>query len=146
MYAPDATIYPFSIIVEYSGPDQLWTLLPDRKELFACLDLFHSKAQSCSFPHVPDEVTKREVERFLNDPENAHNYPDMLALIFATIATGLQMGQYDRNGGQWKKESVETTRAKCDVFSEISSYRLLYARLTVTQSQQACRPSATRLS
>lgn len=125
MYAPESTIYPFSVIVEYSGPDQLWTLLPDRQELFACLDLFYSKAQSCSFPHMPDEVTKTEVERFLNNPENAHNYPDMLALIFATIATGLQMGQYDRNGGQWKKEAVETNRVKCDVFSESTFDRSL---------------------
>ena len=86
-------------------------VLPVHEELFKCLELFQRRAQPCSFPHTPHEITKREVERFLEDKErNANQFPDMLALLFATLACGLQMGQYDKNGGQWVQGAVEATR------------------------------------
>ena len=122
IYNPESSIYPFSVIVNYSSAAQLWELLPERDELFACLDLFQTKAQSCSFPHIPDEMTKREVERYLQDSGNAVAFPDMLALIFATVATGLQMGQYERNGNKWSAEAVENTRRRGDVFSKSSPF------------------------
>ena len=116
--------YPFPVIAKYSTVAALLQLLPVREELFACLELFQRRAQSCSFPHTPDEVTKKEVERFLADAErNANNFPDMLALIFATLATGLQMGQYDRSGGQWVKGAVEGTRNRSDAFRKFAKAR-----------------------
>ena len=91
--------------------------LPKREKLFSILDSFQRRAQACSFPHTPHEVTKKEIGRFLDDAEvNASKYPDMLALIFATLATGLQMGEYDRNGEQWIEGSMAKTTKQADVF------------------------------
>ena len=94
-------------------------ILPAPDALFSYLDSFQRRAQSCSFPHTPDEVTRKEVERFLDDKEkNAELHPDMLALIFATVATGMQMGQYDRSGNRWNREDLERTRRTSDAFSK----------------------------
>ena len=121
MYATDSPAYPFPVIAEFSTTSSLLRLLPEREELFDCLDMFHRRAQSCSFPHTPDEVAKKEVERFLSDVErHAERFPDMLALIFMTLATGLQMGQYDRSGGQWVEGAVEATRQESDAFCNLT--------------------------
>jgi len=118
MYTSSDSMYPFPTL--WAGSDvssSLVQVLPAREELFDILDSFQKRAQACSFPHTPDEVTKREVERFLADTEgNAERFPDMLALIFIALATGLQMGQYDRSGGQWVAGAVEATRKKSDVY------------------------------
>lgn len=93
-------------------------ILPEREQLFASIESFQRRAQSCSFPHTPDEVTKKEVQRFLDDKQkNAEFHPDMLALIFATVATGMQMGQYDRSGGRWDYNDLESTRMTSDALS-----------------------------
>lgn len=119
MYAPEDTSYPFPVVTQFATTSQLLQLLPDQDDLFACLDLFQHRAQACSFPHMPEEVTKREVERFLADRErNANLFPDMLALIFATLATGLQMGQYDRNGGTWDGQPAKDNP---EVYSMLNS-------------------------
>jgi hypothetical protein len=123
MYGEE-TSYPFKVVVNFSTPAELLELLPNgHNELFEYLDLFEKRAQSCSFPDLLDDVTKQEVERFLTEDKeqrirNAENFPDMLALIFATMATGLQMGQYDKSGGQWIREDIEATRRQCDAFSK----------------------------
>ena len=89
-------------------PAALLVLLPSDGEIFQHLEHFEKRAQSCSFPHVPDEVTKIEVERFLADRRsNANKAPDMLALIFAALAVGMQIGVYDRNGSQWTQASMD---------------------------------------
>ncbi|KAK3725936.1 hypothetical protein LTR37_000084 [Vermiconidia calcicola] len=120
MYASEPMSYPFQVVVKFSTTSSLLQLLPERRELFECLELFQRRAQSCSFPNTPDEVTRKGVEQFLSDGErNAELYPDMLALIFATLATGLQMGQYDRSGGQWLEGAVDQTRKRSDVYSEL---------------------------
>lgn len=63
-------------------------------------------------------MTRKEVQRFLDNKEkNAELHPDMLALIFATVATGMQMGQYDRSGSQWDRDDLEGTRRTSDAFS-----------------------------
>ena len=119
MYAMEPTSYPFPVVPKYSTIPSLLELLPPREELFAWIDHFRRRAQSCSFPHTPQEVTKREVERFLDDAErNASHFPDMLALIFATLATGLQMGEYDRSGGEWVPGAVEAITKRSDAFSK----------------------------
>jgi hypothetical protein len=122
MYTLESS-YPFPVVVGYSSSTDLLKILPEREELFECLDMFRQTAHSCSFPHLPDEVTKEEVTRFLDEDEeqrdrNAREYPDMLALIFATLATGLQMGQHQRNGGKWDRDQVDNTRRRGDAFSE----------------------------
>lgn len=120
MYAPGGSMYPFPIMWTHSNdPSNLVRMLPPPERLFQILDMFQCRAQSCYFPHTPDEVTKKEVERFLSNAEwNAERCPDMLALIFATLATGLQMGQCERSGGQWIAGAVEATRRESDIFRE----------------------------
>lgn len=122
MYASsdESAAYPFPIIWHggNSAVEMARALLTSHDEIYACLDMFQRRAQSCYFPHTPDEVTKKEVERFLSDMEgNAERFPDMLALIFATLATGMQMGVYDLHG-EWSAEAVEATRRKSDVYRE----------------------------
>ncbi|KAF2720916.1 hypothetical protein K431DRAFT_313004 [Polychaeton citri CBS 116435] len=116
---PHRSSYPFATLW-YQGADiipQLLKTLPDKAELISSLDMFQHKAQSCSFPHVPDNTTKREVLRFLDDAEeNAEKHPDMLALVFATLATGLQLGVYDRNGSLWVRGTTETAMQQADVY------------------------------
>lgn len=117
VYATGYPTYPFPVVPNCSTSVELLRILPERTELLTCLDMFQRRAQSCSFPHAPEEATRKEVERFLDDAEyNAEKVPDMLALIFVTLATGMQMGQYDRNGGKWDKESSEKIRGQGDVF------------------------------
>ena len=117
----DQPSYPFHVVEGRSSIRALVALLPEPDTLFSCLDSFQRRAQSCSFPHTPDEVTKKEVQRFLESKEkNAELYPDMLALIFATVATGMQMGQYDRSGGRWDKDDIERTRRTSDAFRQSS--------------------------
>lgn len=100
MFIPGGTACPFPVIINFTDIAQVVELLPEREALFACLDLFQRRAQACSFPRMPDDVTEREVKRFLSDRErNVELFPDMLALIFATLATGLQMSKYDKNRG-----------------------------------------------
>ncbi|KXL49340.1 hypothetical protein M433DRAFT_64551 [Acidomyces richmondensis BFW] len=87
--------------------------------------IFQERAQACSFPHMPDEVTRKEVERFLSDAEeNAKAYPDMLAFIFAALATGLQLGECDRNSGPWAPGKTNSTTLRADVYLAASMQAL----------------------
>ena len=121
MYTLEPTFYPFPVLQDFSDVESLLGVLPPDEELYQWLELFQRRAQPCSFPHTPHEVTKNEVERFLEDRKrNANQFPDMLALLFATLATGLQMGQYERSGGQWVQGAVEATRThNSDAFRRI---------------------------
>lgn len=108
IYPAEDQDYPFQMIpIGDNTPAALLELLPSDEEIFQHFEHFKRRAQSCSFPHVPDEITKKEVERFLADRKsNANKAPDMLALIFAALAVGMQIGVYDRNGCQWLKASM----------------------------------------
>lgn len=119
----DEPSYPFPVVEGRSSIAGLAAILPEPDMLFSCLDSFQRRAQSCSFPHMPDEVTRKEVQRFLDDKEkNAEVHPDMLALIFATVATGVQMGQYDRSGGQWNRDDLERMRRTSDALSGLPNW------------------------
>lgn len=139
---PQGSSYPFATLW-HQGADtiaQLLKTLPDRAELVAALDMFQHKAQSCSFPHVPDNTTKREVLRFLdNADENAEKHPDMLALVFATLATGIQLGVYDRNGSLWVRGATEKATRQADVYRE--SFSQINAPICLIRSQllPACK-------
>ena len=121
MYAVEDTNYPFHIFPQFSSLDSLVELLPPREELFSYLDLFQRRAQSCSFPETSSDlpVPKADVAKFLDDGHhNAINSPDVLALLFAMLATGMQVGQYDRSGGEWVEGAVEHSRQQSDVYSK----------------------------
>ena len=119
MYAAEPRGYPFQIVAGVTTSLELLQLLPLKENLFAILDIFQQRAQACAFPHTPDEMTKREVELFLADVEhNAERHPDMLALIFITLASGLQMIHFDRNGDQWTPAAPHETRVRSDAFRE----------------------------
>ena len=101
-------------------------LIPRHAEISMYLDSFQHRVQGCSFPHIPEACTRTEIERFLSNAEhNALLHPDMLALLFAILAQGLQHGLYDRCGEQWLAEPREAESKKADVFSRISSFWLL---------------------
>ena len=51
-----------------------------------------------------------------NKEHNALVHPDMLALLFATLAQGLQNGVFDRCGGRWIHEVMEDESKKGDVY------------------------------
>lgn len=115
-----ATSHPFPTL--WSAKDDTSTLvklLPSEADLFFYLDAFQRRAQSCSFPHLPEECTSNEVRRFLDNVEhNAALHPDMLALLFATLAQGLQNGVYDKYDGKWIPGTVEAELKKGDVYSK----------------------------
>lgn len=115
-----ATSHPFPTL--WSAKDDTSTLiklLPPEPDLFFYLDVFQRRAQTCSFPHVPDECTSNEVRRFLENVEhNAALHPDMLALLFTTLAQGSQDGVYDKYGGKWVAGSVEAESKNGDVYSK----------------------------
>ena len=121
MYAVEDTNYPFHIVKNYTSIESLLGLLPPLGDIFTYLDLFQHRAQSCSYPqtwhHQP--LPKRAVEHFLEDAgRNANNSPDTLALLFAMLATGIQIGQYDRSGGKWIAGAVQGSRDQSDVYSK----------------------------
>jgi hypothetical protein len=126
MYSVEDTTYPFPIFPQFSSLDSLVKLLLPREELFSYLDLFQRRAQSCSFPEISSElpIPKADVAKFLDDGyRNAENSPDVLALLFAMLATGMQVGQYDRSGGEWVEGAVEQSRQRSDVYSESICHR-----------------------
>lgn len=114
MTAPHPFPTLWSVKEETSG---LVALLPCREDIFLYLNSFQRRAQSCSFPHIPEECTEPEVQHFLENVEhNAAIHPNMLALLFATLAQGLHVGIYDRDGGKWIAGSVEAETKKGDVY------------------------------
>ncbi|KAI7353553.1 hypothetical protein KC354_g11466 [Hortaea werneckii] len=131
IYCIAESMYPFPVFAGWCGESAnaaLVGVLPKQEELFRILDLFQRRGQSSSFPHTPDEVTKREVQRFLDDAEgNAQKYPDMLALIFATLAMGLQLGQWDRDDGQWVEGAMAGTTRTADIYVAASMQALRMA-------------------
>lgn len=112
--------HPFPTLwVAREGTAGLVALLPPEHEIGAYIEAFQQRAQSCSFPHLPDECTKSEVHRFLeNVQHNAEAHPDMLALLFATIAQGIQNGVFDRYGGQWIAGAMDQESKKGDIYGE----------------------------
>lgn len=106
MYAPrDGPLYPFPTLFPANSDEcipQLIRLLPQHDQLFGYLDSFQKRVHVSAFPHVPSEITKTEVERFLSDPhQNIQKCPDMLALLFAALALGCQHAVWDEVERKW---------------------------------------------
>ncbi|KAF1978929.1 hypothetical protein BU23DRAFT_595441 [Bimuria novae-zelandiae CBS 107.79] len=96
---------------------QLLDCLPTTEELLDYLGFFEKRVHLCAFPHVPMEITRDEVERFLSDPrKNAQMCPDMLGLLFAALALGSQYSAWDRSGGQWKAETMKAELQRGNVY------------------------------
>ena len=59
------------------------------------------------------------MRQFLENVEdNAALHPDMFALIFATLAQGLQVGVFDKHNGNWVADSFEAESKKANIYSE----------------------------
>lgn len=114
--------YPFATLFPATPEEcipQLLDILPSRKELLDYLAAFEKRVFVCDFPHLPIELTKSEIERFLSDAErNARMCPDMLALIFAAIALGAQHSVWDKSGEQWKAEAVDAEAQRGNVYGQ----------------------------
>ena len=97
MYAAQDAMYPFPTLwPAMSRTEGLLQCLPPREQLFGYLECFAQKAQAFAFPYVPEELTQKEVEHFLkNVGENAERVPDLLALLFAALALGVQLRTLD---------------------------------------------------
>ncbi|KAF1990356.1 hypothetical protein K402DRAFT_417802 [Aulographum hederae CBS 113979] len=122
---PFATMWPAT--PEESVPTLL-TVLPPSDELYRYLDAFQRRGPGMAFPHGPNALSKKEVERFLSEPQkNASMYPDMLALLFATLAQGSQNSAFDKGGGRWKKDIIEQEQRKGDVYLAAAAHSLRMA-------------------
>ena len=141
--------YPFATLFPATPEEcipQLLDILPSRKELMEYLAAFEKRARVCAFPHLPVELTKSEIERFLADAvRNARMCPDMLALIFAAIALGAQHSVWDKAGGKWRAEVIDAEAQRGNVYSE-SAPLPSSKHLLMFQSRLRCRPFASRLS
>jgi hypothetical protein len=125
MYSPkNAPPYPFPTFFKATPEEcipQLLQCLPPIEDLLDCLSAFEKRVNACSFPYVPFEISKVEVERFLSDArKHAQMCPDMLALLFAAMALGGQHSVWDRSGGQWNGDDMLTESQKGDVYSKSS--------------------------
>jgi len=86
---------------------------------------------------VPEECTERGVDRFLIDPErNSLLHPDILALLFAALAQGVQSGLHGRCGGKWVLGAMDREMKKGDVFSEVTLESLEWFILTASHSRR----------
>ncbi|KAL6704458.1 hypothetical protein ACN47E_008202 [Coniothyrium glycines] len=121
MYTPrNAPPHPFATLFPATPEEcipHLLSCLPSRTELLECFRIFDGSVSLSSFPYVPIEITRSEVERFLSEAEkNAHLCPDMLALLFAALALGAQYSIWEKAGGRWDDEVVRTELRKGDVY------------------------------
>ncbi|CAO2649913.1 Nn.00g012050.m01.CDS01 [Neocucurbitaria sp. VM-36] len=121
MYAPkNPPPHPFATLFKATPEEcipELLSCLPTKEELLGYLTVFEKRVNVCSFPHVPIEITRSEVERFLSDArKNSQLYPDMLALLFAAIAIGAQHSVWDKSGEQWKAEVMDVEMRRGDVY------------------------------
>lgn len=81
----------------------LCKLLPPKETISKCFEMLRCcRAQSCFFQNMLDEVMKKGIDHFLTDPRpNAEKTPDMLGLVFASLAIGSQVGVFHCSGSEW---------------------------------------------
>ena len=142
-----ADVFSFQLATSHPFPT-LWTakddtstiikLLPPEEDLFYYLDAFQRRAQAFSYPHVPSECNPQDVRQFLDHIDhNAALHPDMLALLFTTLALGLQDGVYDRCGETWVAGSVESEAKKGEVYSMLPDTHRMGGQ-SLTRSSRGC--------
>lgn len=134
------TAFPFPTVWP-AGDDIscLLGVLPSEEDITGYLDSFQRRVQSCVFPHMPEECTQPEIERFLANVEHhAVTNPDMFALLFATMAQGLQSGIYDRCGERWIAGAVDAESQRGDVFGQsLTSMRKAGKLITFSRCRYA---------
>ncbi|MCJ1245941.1 hypothetical protein MMC30_003145 [Trapelia coarctata] len=110
------------------GTCRLVDLLPNKIDLLSLLRAFEHHAPLGYFPYVPEECTERGVDRFLANVER-HSllHPDILALLFAALAQGVQSGLYGRCGGKWVPGAMHREVKKGDVFIAAAMHSLRIA-------------------
>ncbi|KAI5195008.1 hypothetical protein E4T39_08399 [Aureobasidium subglaciale] len=131
MYATQDAMYPFPTLWPAMSRTQgLLQCLPSRDNLFLYLESFSRKAQGFAFPYVPEELTQREVEHFLeNIEENAEKVPDLLGLMFAALALGVQLDTFDSRQVVQTSDS-QTNSRKGEIFSVAAMQALRLASFT----------------
>jgi hypothetical protein len=136
--------YPFATLFK-ATPDEcipeLLSCLPKSEELLEYLDSFEKRVRICAFPHIPTEITRSEVERFLSDAKhNAKVCPDMLALLFAALALGVQHSAWDKSGKKWNAETTRAEQQKGNVYSQLwwCIFPVMHA-----DSRSSCRSHAS---
>ena len=113
-----ATSHPFPTLwPARDGVTCLVQLLADKEELLTYLIAYESSAQSSTFPLSQEECSKARFELFLSNIEhNAHVHPDLLALLFATLANGRRYSL--ENSQREFREDDSRESKKGEVFSE----------------------------
>jgi hypothetical protein len=135
MYAAQDSMYPFPTLwPAMSRTEGLLQCLPPREQLFIYLESFSHKAQCFAFPYIPEELTIKEVEHFLkNVEENAEKVPDLLGLIFAALALGVQLGTFEgRRGSQ--TDTSQPDSKKGEVFCKLPISNPVFVSLLTCNS------------
>ena len=106
----------FNILNKLATIDSLVALLPPSESLFACVNRFSQRAQSCYLPRTHEfPITKQEIEHLLsNSRRNACSCPSALALLFAMLAAELQVCQYHMSG----ESSLQAPRRRSDAYGK----------------------------
>ena len=113
-----ATSYPFPTLWHArDGIDSLVQLLADKEELHTYLIAYESRTQSSTFALSQEKCSTARFELFLSNIEhNAHVHPDLLALLFATLAHGRRYSLEDAQRNFREEDSGESKKG--DVFSK----------------------------
>lgn len=146
MYAlRNPPLHPFATLFKATPEEcipQLLSCLPSKEQLYEYLGCFESRVSISSFPLVPLEISRSEIERFLFDArKNAQMCPDMLALLFSAMALGTQYSVWDKSGGRWDAKVIEAETRKGDVYgkSNTTLYVDLLTYCVVAAAMQALR-------
>ena len=105
------------LLPPFSETASLINVLPPEAVIESYLASFQNRAQAFSFSHISGTCTLPEVKRFLYDVDHGFQIdPNMLALLLATLAQGLQNGVYDRCGQTWITGEVEKSYQQGDIW------------------------------
>lgn len=137
-------MYPFPMLrVGNNSTSALTTLLPPPAEVLENAHFLQRRVQLCLFPLVLEDVTKR-IEYFLDDTErNATSMPDMLALVFAIQATGIQMNAFNHGNFHKQEGQLANPRGRSECYGDSLSFVRAMTTITdpcaVAASMQALR-------
>ncbi|KAH0287704.1 hypothetical protein KCU62_g5650, partial [Aureobasidium sp. EXF-3399] len=132
-----------SVIADFANlqvqPKSLSHAMPRAADMYTTQDAMYpfptlwpamSRTQGFAFPYVPEDLSQKEVERFLeNAGENADKVPDLLALIFAASALGVQLTMFEDRQEAGAGVSQNSSR-KGEIFSVAAMQALRLASFT----------------
>jgi hypothetical protein len=97
----------------------------DEKYAFHMVSVGDNSAAALTDLLPPDEEIFQHLEHFHADRKNnAEKAPDMLGLIFAALAVGMQIGVFDQNGCQWHQPSMAISHSKGEAWRKLSTFVL----------------------